>query len=68
MKGLTVVDYIALVLVLVGGLNWGLVGFFDVNLISLIFGDATVITRVLYALVGLAAVYTIFFLAKCGKG
>ncbi|MEI6498953.1 MAG: DUF378 domain-containing protein [bacterium] len=50
-------DWLALVLVLIGGLNWGLVGFFDYNLVSAIFGDMTAFSRVIYALVGLSAVY-----------
>ena len=51
---------IALVLVIIGGLNWGLVGLFDYNLVSTIFGDASTLTRVIYDLVGLSAIYMIF--------
>ena len=50
---------LAWVLVLVGGLNWGLVGFFDFNLVSKIFGDGT-LTTVVYDLVGLSALYLLF--------
>lgn len=45
------------VLVLVGALNWGLVGFFDFNLVSALVGAWPVVERVVYALVGLSAVY-----------
>jgi uncharacterized membrane protein YuzA (DUF378 family) len=48
---------IALVLVIVGGLNWGLVGLFDFNLVAAIFGEDTAITNLVYILVGLAAIY-----------
>lgn len=51
------IDWTALVLVLVGGLNWGLVGFFDFDLVAALFGEGSAISRVVYALVGLAAVY-----------
>lgn len=58
---------ISLILVIVGGLNWGLVGLFDFNLVSTIFGDATAISRVVYILVGLAAVLLIFLSFQKGK-
>jgi len=51
----------ALVLVIIGGLNWGLIGFFDYNLVDGIFGEGSVISRVVYALVGLAALYLAVF-------
>jgi hypothetical protein len=57
MKHLNVFDWIALVLLIVGGINWGLVGFFDFNLVSAIFGEMTAISRVVYALVGISALY-----------
>lgn len=47
----------ALVLVLIGGLNWGLVGFFDYNLVDALFGEGSGLARVVYALVGLSALY-----------
>lgn len=51
------VDYLAFVLVIVGGLNWGLVGAFDFNLVDTLFGEGSALSRVVYVLVGLAAVY-----------
>lgn len=51
-----VVYRIALVLIIIGGLNWGLVGFFDFNLVDALFGVDSAISRVVYALVGLSAV------------
>ena len=56
-------DYIAQILLIVGGLNWGLVGLFDYNLVSAIFGESAVST-IIYALVGLSAVYAIATLTK----
>lgn len=54
-----VLDVIVTVLLLIGALNWGLVGFFGFNLVATIFGEAEVISRVIYAVIGLAALYEI---------
>lgn len=48
---------IALILVIIGGLNWGLVGLFDFDLVAAIFGAMSVISRIIYILVGLSAIY-----------
>jgi len=50
-------DWIALILVLVGGLNWGLVGFFQFDLVAKIFGEMSLVSRIVYDLVGLSAIY-----------
>jgi len=47
----------ALILVIIGGLNWGLVGLLDFDLVSAIFGVMSVISRIVYVLVGLSAAY-----------
>lgn len=52
-----VIDVIAAVLLVVGGLNWGLVGAFDLNLVSSLFGVDTTMTNIVYILVGVAAIY-----------
>lgn len=51
---------IALWLAIIGGLNWGLVGAFNFNLVSLIFGDMSILARIVYILVGLSAVWLIY--------
>lgn len=50
-------DWIAVVLLVVGGLNWGLVGLFGFDLIAFIFGNFTLPARILYVLVGVAGFY-----------
>lgn len=60
-------DWAALVLVLVGALNWGLVGLFEFDLVASIFGDMTTLTRVVYDLVGLSAVYLAVISPRLGK-
>lgn len=58
-------NVITLILVIIGGINWGLVGLFDFNLVQVIFGDMTsAITRIIYILVGLSALYQIMPLSK----
>jgi len=50
----------AIVLVVIGALNWGLVGFFSWNLVGAIFGPLSAVTRIIYALVGFAGLYLIY--------
>jgi uncharacterized membrane protein YuzA (DUF378 family) len=57
-------DWLALALVIVGGLNWGLVGLFDFNLVDAIFGDKSALSRTVYTLVGLSAVYLVYTATK----
>ena len=56
---LNAVEWIAIVLVVIGGINWGLWGIFEFNLVSAVFGELTWVSRLIYILVGLAAVYFI---------
>lgn len=64
--------WIVWVLVLIGGLNWGLVGFFDFNLVSYLFVDlwpVPVVEKIIYDVVGVAAVVMLVMsFACCGKG
>ena len=53
---------IALILIIVGGLNWGLVGLFKFDLVAAIFGDMSVLSRIVYVLVGIAAGYAVTLL------
>ncbi|XBQ16145.1 MAG: DUF378 domain-containing protein [Oceanicaulis sp.] len=53
---------IALILVIIGGINWGLVGLFDFNLVAAIFGTESWFTNLVYILVGIAALYSIYLL------
>lgn len=52
-----VFDIITYALVVVGALNWGLIGFFQFDLIAAIFGTLSIVTRIIYALVGVSAIY-----------
>lgn len=67
MNKLSVLDWIALILIVVGGINWGLVGAFNFNLVAGIFGTMSAVARIVYVLVGLAAIYTLIIIGKLGK-
>ena len=60
------VELLATIFLLVGGINWGLVGAFDYNLVTTLLGDGTV-TRVVYGLVGLGALYHLMQHMKSGN-
>ncbi len=57
MNKLKTLDLVSIVLVIVGGLNWGLVGVLDFDLVAKIFGDMSSLSRIVYALVGVSAIY-----------
>ena len=59
MKRFNALDWIALILVVVGGLNWGLIGLFDFDLVAALFGEMSLISRIVYVLVGVSAVYVL---------
>ena len=50
---------ILLVVTIVGAINWGLVGLFDMNLVSTLFGSATLISRIIYTLIAIAGIVNI---------
>ncbi len=54
---LKIIDMIAMSLIVVGGLNWGMIGLFGFNLVAFLFGEMGIVSRVIYALVGISAVY-----------
>ncbi|MQW92172.1 DUF378 domain-containing protein [Acinetobacter wanghuae] len=61
------IDWIAYVLAIIGGLNWGLVGAFNFDLVAAIFGEMSTLSRIVYVLVGLSAIYLIYTGTKLGK-
>ncbi len=67
MNKLNGVDVVAIILIIVGGLNWGLVGLLNFNLVTTIFGDASSISKLVYILVGIAALYAIPMSMKLTK-
>ena len=64
-----IIDRIALILAIIGGLNWGLIGLFRFDLVAYLFGGQTAtLSRVIYTLVGLAAIWCISLLFRDHRG
>ena len=59
MKSLNTRDWIALIILFIGGLNWGLVGLFNLDLVATIFGAMTMFSRIIYVLVGISSIYVL---------
>ena len=54
-------QYFALTVAVIGAVNWGLIGFFNFNLVSMIFGSMSWLSRIIYGLVGLCGLYLLTF-------
>lgn len=54
-----IIDKIALVLIIIGAINWGLIGIFNFNLVDTIFGTMSIISRIIYILVGVSGLWAI---------
>lgn len=54
-----VIDTIALVLIIIGALNWGLIGLFSFDLVATLFGDMSILSRIVYSLVGVSGLWGI---------
>lgn len=57
-------DYTALIVTIIGAVNWGLVGLFRFNLVSWIFGDMSWISRIIYVVVGICGLYLLSFFGR----
>jgi uncharacterized protein len=62
------INIVTLLLVIVGGLNWGLVGLFDFDLVAALFGEMSPLSRIVYVLVGASALWQIGPLLKSISG
>ncbi len=60
-------DYTILLLVIIGAVNWGLIGFFRFDLVRMIFGNMTAFSRIIYALVGISGIYALSYFGRIGK-
>ena len=63
-KGL---DYVALTIVIIGAVNWGLIGFTNFNLVSFLFGASALLTKIIYAMVGICGVYLVSAYGRIGE-
>ncbi len=57
-------DYIALIIVIIGAVNWGLIGFLGFDLVAFLFGSMSILSRIVYSLVGICGLYAISFLGR----
>ena len=58
-NNMKLIDKIALVLIIIGAINWGLIGFFKFDLVAAIFGQMSALSRIVYALVGISGLWGI---------
>ena len=64
---MSAVDWIAMTLLIIGGVNWGLIGLFNFDLVASMFGYMTSLSRLVYILVGLSALYSIYTASKMSR-
>ena len=60
-------DATALTISIIGAINWGLIRFFNFNLVSFLFGSMTWLSRIIYAIVGICGIYLLSFYTRTGK-
>lgn len=68
MKKHNILDWICFILVLIGALNWGIYGISDHNIVQMIFGQVPWLLKVIYIVVGLAGLWSIYTFSKGCKG
>ena len=64
-KKMNIIDIIALLLVIIGSINWGLVGVFQFNLVSFLFAKMADVQRVIYGVVGIAGIWILIWGLRC---
>lgn len=64
---LKIVDWIAIILVIIGGLNWGLYGLLGMDLVHMLLGSIPILAQIVYILVGLAALWMIYYVVRMKK-
>lgn len=57
-------DYVVLVIAIIGTINWGLIGFFSFDLVAFLFGNMTWLSRIIYAIVGIVGLYLISYFGR----
>lgn len=62
-----ILNYITLILTIIGAVNWGLIGISNVNLVEMLFGSMTMLTRIIYILVGVSGIYLLTFFPKISE-
>lgn len=60
-------DWIAMALMIIGGINWGLIGLLDFDLVAFLFGEQSLVSRIIYLAVGIAALYSLYLGSKMAR-
>jgi hypothetical protein len=64
---MSTVDWVAMALMIIGGINWGLIGLFNFDLVAYLFGQQSLISRIIYLAVGIAALYSLYLSSKIAQ-
>ena len=64
---MNIIQKIALTFTIIGAINWGLVGLFNLDLVALLFGTLSMISRIIYSIIGVAGVYSLALFWKLKK-
>lgn len=60
-------DYTVLILVVIGAINWGLIGFFGLDLVAFLFGSMSILSRIVYAIIGICGLYALSYCGRIGN-
>lgn len=66
-RRMTAIDWVPMLLLIVGGINWGLVGLINVDLVAAIFGEGSLAARIVYVVVGLSALYALYLASQLSR-
>ena len=59
--------YTVLILVIIGAINWGLIGFFGLDLVAFLFGSMSILSRIIYAVIGICGLYALSYCGRIGN-
>ncbi len=62
-----ILDYTALILTVIGAINWGLIGFFEFDLVEFLFGTMTTFSRIIYGIIGICGIYMLTTIGRIKK-
>ena len=62
-----ILDYTALILTVIGAINWGLIGFFEFDLVEFLFGTMTTFSRIVYGIIGICGIYMLTTIGRIKK-
>lgn len=57
-------DIVSLILIIIGAINWGFIGFFNLDLVALLFGTMSIISRIIYVIIGISGIYSLVLFWK----